>query len=63
MLEVAAFLRVSHQRVTLMYAEGKVPEPDQVDGIGPQWKRTTIERWARREWWGTRRWRKRPGDR
>ena len=43
-----------------MYAEGKLPEPDQVDRIGPLWKRTTIERWADREWWETRRWRKRP---
>jgi hypothetical protein len=40
--------------------EGKLPEPDQVDGIGPQWKPATIERWAEREWWETRRWRRRP---
>jgi hypothetical protein len=28
----------------MMYAEGKLPKPDQVDGIGPLWKPTTIER-------------------
>ena len=36
--DVAAYLRVSHQRGTQMYAEGKLPEPDHVDGIGPLWK-------------------------
>jgi hypothetical protein len=46
--------------VTQMHAEGKLPEPDQLDGIGPLWKPATIERWANREWWDTRRWRKRP---
>jgi hypothetical protein len=35
-----------------MFREGKLPEPDQVDGIGPLWKPVTIERWAKREWWG-----------
>jgi hypothetical protein len=40
-----------------LYAEGKLPEPDQVDSIGPLWKPATIERWAEREWWETRRWR------
>jgi hypothetical protein len=30
--DVAAFIRVSHQRASRMYAEGKLPEPDQVDG-------------------------------
>jgi hypothetical protein len=43
-----------------MYAEGKFPEPERVDGVGLLWKPATIERWAKREWWGTRRWRKRP---
>ena len=57
--DVAAYLRVSQQRGALMYAEGKLPEPDHVDGIGPLWKPVTIERWAKREWWDTRRWRKR----
>jgi hypothetical protein len=42
-----------------MYAEVKLPEPEQVDSIGPMWKPVTIERSAEREWWETRRWRKR----
>ena len=29
---------VTHQRVTQMFHEGKLPEPEQVDGIGPVWK-------------------------
>jgi hypothetical protein len=43
-----------------MFHEGKFPEPEQVDGIGPMWKPATIERWAEQEWRGTRRWRTRP---
>jgi hypothetical protein len=58
--DVAAYLGVSHQRGAQMYQEGKLPEPDHVDHIGPMWKPATIERWAEREWWDTRRWRKRP---
>jgi hypothetical protein len=61
MLDVAIYLHVSHQRVTQMYAEGKLPEADHVDDTGPTWKPAKIERWAKREWWGTRPWRKRPG--
>jgi hypothetical protein len=49
MREVASYLRVSHQRVTQMHAEGKLPAPDRVDGVGPQWKPATTERWAKRE--------------
>jgi predicted DNA-binding transcriptional regulator AlpA len=59
--DVAAYLGVTHQRVSMMYAEDKLPEPERVDGIGPLWKPAMIERWAKREWWGTRRWRQRPG--
>jgi hypothetical protein len=47
MREIAAYLRVSHQRVTQMYTEGKLPKPEQVNGIGPLSKPATIERWAR----------------
>jgi len=57
--DVASYLGVSHQRVTQMRHEGKLPEPDATDPVGPSWNRTTIERWAKREWWGTRRWRRR----
>jgi hypothetical protein len=52
---------VAHrQRAAQMYAEEKLPKPDLVDSIGPMWKPATIERWAEREWWDTRRWRRRP---
>ena len=58
--DVGAYLGVSHQRADQMFHEGKLPEPERVDGVGPMWKPATIERWAKREWWGTRRWRNRP---
>jgi hypothetical protein len=58
--DAAAYLNVSHQRGTQMYAAGKLPKPDRIDRIGPLWKPTTIEDWAEREWWDTRPWRKRP---
>lgn len=45
-----------------MNTEGKFPEPDQLDVIGPMWKRATIERWAKREWWGTQLWKKGSGE-
>jgi predicted DNA-binding transcriptional regulator AlpA len=61
--DVAAYLRVSHQRVSVMYAEGKLPKPDHVDRVGPIWKPAAIERWAEAQWWGTRRWRRRPKGR
>ena len=57
MTEIAAYLDVTHQRVAQMRREGKLPEPDHVDSVGPVWKPATIERWAEREWWDTRRWR------
>lgn len=62
--DVGRYLGVSHQRVTQMRHdtqmrhERKLPQPDAVDPIGPSWERASIERWAEREWWGTRRWRK-----
>jgi predicted DNA-binding transcriptional regulator AlpA len=58
--DVGAYLGVSHQRADQMFHEGKFPEPEQVDAIGPQWTSATIKRWAERDWWGTRAWRKRP---
>jgi hypothetical protein len=57
--DIGAYLGVSHQRAEQMFHEGKFPEPERADGIGPIWKPATIERWAEREWWGTRRWRTR----
>jgi predicted DNA-binding transcriptional regulator AlpA len=56
--DVGAHLGVSHQRAEQMLHEGKFPKPARVDNIGPLWKPATIERWANREWWDTRRWRK-----
>jgi hypothetical protein len=45
--DLAAYLGISHQRrVTQMRSEGKLPEPDAVDAVGPSWERATIERWA-----------------
>ena len=41
--DVAAYLRVSHQRAAQMYAEGKLPEPAEIDRIGPLWKPAKIE--------------------
>ena len=55
--DVGAHLGITHQRASQMYAEGKLPEPERIDGIGPLWKPGTIKWWAEREWWGTRRWR------
>lgn len=43
MREVGAYVGVSQQRAAQMFHEGKLPEPDQVDGIGPLWKPATIE--------------------
>jgi hypothetical protein len=56
--DIGAYLGVSQQRADQMFHEGKFPEPDRVDSIGPPWKPSTIERLAEREWWGTRRWRR-----
>jgi predicted DNA-binding transcriptional regulator AlpA len=36
--DVAAYLGVSQQRAAQMHAEGKFPEPERIDGIGPLWK-------------------------
>jgi predicted DNA-binding transcriptional regulator AlpA len=49
--DVGAYLGVSHQRADQMFHEGKFPEAERVDGIGPMWKPATIERWAERERW------------
>jgi hypothetical protein len=58
--DVGGYLGVTHQRADQMFHEGRFPEPEEVDGIGPQWKQATIERRAELEWRGTRKWRKRP---
>jgi hypothetical protein len=45
--DVGAYLGVSHQRAEQMFHEGKFPNRERVDGIGPLWKPATIERWAK----------------
>jgi excisionase family DNA binding protein len=59
MVDVARYLGVTHQRVTQMVAEGKLPATRR-DHLGPSWSESAIERWAEREWWGTKPWRKSP---
>src|SRR3989442_1189731 len=54
--DVARYLGVSHQRIAQMVAEGKLPA-QRHDHHGPSWTPTAIERWAQREWWGTKPWR------
>jgi predicted DNA-binding transcriptional regulator AlpA len=55
-VDVARYLGVSHQRVTQMVAEGKLPTPRR-DHLGASWTEKAIERWAERYWWGKRPWR------
>lgn len=59
MPEIAEMLGVTHQRVHQIYKAGRLPEPAKRDGIGPLWTRREIERWAKANWWGRYRWRKR----
>jgi hypothetical protein len=56
MVAVARYLGVTHQRVTQMFAEGKLPASRR-DHLGPYWIPSALERWAERYWWGTRPWR------
>ncbi len=60
--EIADYLGVSMQQVAQMRQEGMLPEPELIDGVGAQWKSATIERWAKRKWWDSRRWRRRPSS-
>jgi hypothetical protein len=41
--EVPTSLNVSWQRMPQMRLEGKLPEPDRIDRIGPLWKPVAIE--------------------
>jgi predicted DNA-binding transcriptional regulator AlpA len=54
--EVAQYLRVSRQRVDQLAQSSGFPQPKVVAGRRT-WSRTTIERWARAHWWGTKPWR------
>jgi hypothetical protein len=59
-IDVARYLGVTHQRVTQMVYEGKLPTPKLDPFGGASWTEGSIERWAERKWWGTMPWRTRP---
>lgn len=52
MVDIAQVLSVSHQRVHQIYELGRLPDPAKRDRIGPLWRKSDIEKWARAEWWG-----------
>lgn len=54
MTGVAGILGVTYQRVQQLHKAGRLPQPVRRDEIGPLWKRSDIEKWARAEWWGRR---------
>ena len=58
-VEVADYLGVTQQRVTQLAAGDGFPGPRMVAGRR-LWKRSVVERWADRHWWGTRAWRTQP---
>jgi hypothetical protein len=55
-VDVARYLGVTHQRVTQMVAEGRLPTPRR-DHLGAFWTPGVIKGWAERKWWGTKPWR------
>lgn len=57
--DVAEFLGLSHQRVDQLLREGRLPKPSGRSGRARMWERSAIERWAKSEWWDSRRWRRR----
>jgi hypothetical protein len=58
--DVARHLGVTKQRVHQLSAERGFPTSGtQADGLR-WWDRVTVERWAEREWWGTKPWRTTP---
>ena len=54
--EIADYLGVTQQRVSQLAVGGGFPRPRIVAGRR-LWKRSVVERWADRHWWGTRAWR------
>jgi len=58
-IEIADFLGISRQRADQLSVVEGFPRPRMVAGR-PMWKRTSIEAWAKREWWGAKPWRRRP---
>lgn len=59
---VAEIPGVSVQRVQQLYKLGRLPEPPRRDEVGPLWRKSDIEKWARAEWWAQSRapWWQRP---
>ena len=51
-IDVAEILGVSYQRVQQIHNAGRLPEPAHRDAVGPLWRKSDIEKWARAEWWG-----------
>ena len=50
-LDIADYLGVTQQRVSQLAAQDGFPRPRSVEGRR-LWKRSVIERWADRYWWG-----------
>ena len=51
--EIAHALGVSRQTVAQWHARGQLPEPQAQLAMGPVWRETTIQRWAKesgRQW-------------
>jgi predicted DNA-binding transcriptional regulator AlpA len=59
-VDIANYLGVSKQRAHQLTKDPSFPAPF-IQTFGERmWRRSTIEAWARRRWWGTRPWRRRP---
>jgi len=54
--EVAHYLGVTQQWVSQLSAAGGFPTPRMMAGRQMR-KRSVVERWAERHWWGTKPWR------
>jgi hypothetical protein len=60
LVDIARMLSVSKQRAHQVAIEEGFPAPVEFDPRGRLWDCTEIERWAEREWFGSRPWRKKP---
>jgi predicted DNA-binding transcriptional regulator AlpA len=54
--DVAELLGVSRQRADQLRHGADFPTPIEVSGRR-LWRRSDVERWAKRSWWGTKPWR------
>ena len=60
LVDIATYLGVSKQRAHQLTRDPSFPAPF-IQTVGERWwRRSAIETWARRRWWGTRPWRRRP---